>query len=251
MSPEPSKRERRLRQFHPETRFGGFTDLDNTIVFYARVQELLPADGVALDIGCGRGAQSEDPVRIRRDLRLLRGRCERVIGIDVDSAGSENETIDEFRLISDHAHWPVDDEAVDLAVADFVLEHVADPAAFFAEARRVLRPGGMLCLRTVNVRSYLGIASRSVPDDDHDRLLARVHPDRKSEDVFPALYRCNTRPALRQALAAHGFDAAVYTFESEPSYLAFSAPTYALGLMHRRLAPAGIRIGLIAWAQRT
>jgi ubiquinone/menaquinone biosynthesis C-methylase UbiE len=250
MSESPTRRDQRLHQFHPESRFGGFTDIDGHITFYARVRELLPSDGVALDIGCGRGEAAEDPIAIRRELRTLRGHCERVIGIDVDPVGESNPTIDEFRMISDTARWPLDDASVDLAVADFVLEHVADPPSFFAEAARVLKPGATLCLRTVNTRSYLGIASRLVPTGAHGKLLGRMTPERKGEDVFPTVYRCNTRPALRRALAEHGFDAAVYGTDSEPSYLAFSAPTYALGLLYRRLMPGGLRLGLVAFAER-
>src|SRR5262245_9446224 len=103
------------RRLHPESAFGEFTDLDGTVPFYARVQELLPPDGVALDIGCGRGAQAEDPVRIRRELRVLRGRCARVIGIDLDEAAAENEFIDEFRPLEVDRPWPVDSASVDLA----------------------------------------------------------------------------------------------------------------------------------------
>ena len=245
-----SRRDRRLRQFHPEARFGGFTDIDGHITFYARVHELLPADGVALDIGCGRGEAAEDPIGIRRELRTLRGHCARVIGIDVDPVGAENPTLDEFRLIEDTARWPIEDASIDLAVADFVLEHVEDPPSFFAEAARTLKPGGYLCLRTINTRSYLGVASRLVHSSAHGKLLSRMTPERKEEDVFPTVYRCNTRPKLRRALADHGFDGVVYGTDSEPSYLAFSAPTYAMGLLYRRLAPAGLRLGLVAFAQR-
>jgi SAM-dependent methyltransferase len=237
-------------RFHPESRFGGFTDIDGTIMFWARARELLPADGVALDIGCGRGTQDEDPVRVRRELRILRGHCRQTIGIDVDPAAATNQHIDEFRMIEPGRRWPVDDATVDLAVADFVVEHIDDPAHFFAEAWRVLKPGGHLGLRTVNVRSYLGLGSRLIPNRMHRKVLSQAQPDRHAEDVFPTLYRCNTVARLRAALARQGFDAAVYGTEPEPDYLRFSNAAYALGLLHRRLAPGSFRVGLIAWAQR-
>jgi SAM-dependent methyltransferase len=251
---QPERAENRTRalrrRFHPEDEFGGFTDLDGAIHFYARVRELLPPDGVALDIGCGRGTQAEDPVRIRRELRILRGHCRRVIGIDVDPVGAENEFIDEFRPIGPDLSWPVDDDTVDLALADFVVEHVADPSGFFAEAARVIKPGGYLCIRTINLHSYLGIASRLVPSRLHAATLTRAQPMRPSQDVFPTVYRCNTRKRLADALDAHGFDATVYTSEDEPAYLTFSPLAYRLGLGHRRFAPRGMLIGLLAWGRR-
>lgn len=43
-------------------------------------------------------------------------------------------------------HWPLDDGSVDVAVGNLVLEHVEDLTPVFAEAVRVLRPGGELYL---------------------------------------------------------------------------------------------------------
>ena len=237
-------------RFHPESRFGAFTELDGAIRFYARVRELLPPNGVALDIGCGRGTQGDDPVTVRRDLRILRGRCRSVIGIDVDPAGARNRFIDEFRLIKSPRDWPVEDASVDLALADFVVEHVADPDAFFTQVARVVRPGGHVCIRTINVNSYLGVASRLIPSRFHYKVLRRAHSAREAEDVFPTVYRCNTRRRLRDALERHGFEAVVYTSEDEPSYLTFSSFTYRLGLFHRRLAPRAVLIGLVGWGRR-
>lgn len=246
------ERERKLRsRFHPENDFGGFTAIDGAIMFYARVQELLPPDGVALDIGCGRGSQMDDPVRIRRELRILRGHCERVIGIDVDPVAAENPYIDEFRMIEDGGRrWPVGDASIDLALADFVVEHIPDPDAFFAEAGRVVKPGGVICIRTINRNSYLGIASRLVPAALHRRVLRHAQPGRPEEDVFPTVYRCNTRKALASALDRHGFDAFVGGFEDEPSYLTVTRFTYRLGLLHRTLAPQAIKLGLLGLGRR-
>jgi SAM-dependent methyltransferase len=239
-----------MRRAHPELDFGGFTDLDGTVLFYTRVRALLRPDAVAVDVGCGRGTLHEDPVAIRRELRTLRGNCRRLIGIDVDPVAAHNPYVDEFRLIPHSGQWPLEDRSADLAVADFVLEHVVDPSAFFAEAARVLRPGAVFCIRTINSRSYVALASRLIPSRLHEGLLGRIQPHRRAEDVFPGAYRCNSVSQLRQALQDHGFDAVVYGAEAEPAYLGFSRIAYTLGLAYRRLAPGGLRVGLIAWGRR-
>lgn len=236
-------------RFYPESRFGGFTDVDGTIAFYAHVNALLQPSFVVLDFGCGRGAHTEDEVPFRRDLRRLRGKVATVIGVDVDEAGLSNATLDDFRRL-EGPRWPVDDASVDLVVCDSVMEHLPDPSGFFAEAVRVLVPGGYLCIRTPNVYSYIGITSRLVPSRYHDRVLAKAQLDRKEEDIFPTLYRCNTVRAIRKQLASHGFDGIVYGHEAEPSYLYFSRFLYALGVLHQKLAPAFLSPVIFAFAQK-
>jgi len=95
-----------MNDFYPESRFGGFTEIDGTIPFYTRVNALLDPSFVVLDIGCGRGAQKDDHVPFRRELRILKNKVKKVIGIDVDKDASTNPFIDEFHLINGGGfHW--------------------------------------------------------------------------------------------------------------------------------------------------
>jgi len=55
-----------LPSFYPETQFGGFTDVDGTIVFYLHVNALVGRDSTVLEIGSGRGVYAEDPIAVRR-----------------------------------------------------------------------------------------------------------------------------------------------------------------------------------------
>jgi hypothetical protein len=71
-----------------------------------------------------------------------------------------------------------------------------------------------------------------------------------AEDVFPALYRCNTKKRLQNVLMGCGFDACVYGYEAEPPYLSFSPIAYRFGVLHQRLAPEAVRTGLVAFAQK-
>jgi SAM-dependent methyltransferase len=238
-----------LNVFYPESRFGGFSDLDGTISFYMRISVLTGPESVVLDVGCGRGEYADDPVAVRRELRIFRGRCAKVIGIDVDPAAEANPFIDEFRLIESR-RWRLDDESVDTCICDTVLEHVEDPDQFFSEAARVIRPGGHLCLRTPNVLSYVGLLSKLIPNKRHAAVLSRVQDDRAVEDIFPTLYRCNTRAKLRTMFRKHGFDAAVYGYEAEPSYLSFSKIAYALGVLHQKFAPNALKVSLVAFGRK-
>jgi len=126
--------------FYPESRFGGFTDIDGTIIFYTRVNSLLEPHYVVVDFGCGRGAHRDDPVVIRRELKILKGKVQKVIGLDIDPVAEENPYIDEFYLLKGDV-WPLQDDSVDLCISDAVLEHLERPESFFAECARVLRRG--------------------------------------------------------------------------------------------------------------
>lgn len=237
-----------LQTYYPESRFGGFTDVDGTLIFYSHVSALLSPSAVVLDIGCGRGAYATDPVTVRRNLRVFKGRSHHVIGIDVDPAAAVNPCLDEFRQIQS-AWWPVEDGTVDVCVSDWVLEHVEDPDQFFAEAYRVLKPGGYLCLRTANARSYVGLFARLIPNRYHASLVSRMPNNKRAEDVFPTRYRCNTRSAIKTMLARYGFDGCVYPHESEP-YYSFNRLSYWLGVQHQRFAPSTFRLALFAFGQK-
>ena len=170
---------------YPEHRLFGFTREDGTVHFLTRVHALLRPGLTVLDIGCGRGQASEDSCLFRRELRRLGGDGRTVIGIDVDSDAASNPLINEFRRIDNAQHWPVADATVDLAYSDYVLEHVADPPSFFGEARRVLRPGGYLCMRTPNFLGDSALLSWLVPNRFHEKILARNQLKRKVSMCFP------------------------------------------------------------------
>jgi SAM-dependent methyltransferase len=233
---------------YPETRFGGFTDVDGTIAFYTRVHSLLTESSIVLDVGSGRGAYADDNVPVRKNLRILKGKVARVIGLDVDPAAQSNPFQDEFRLLKNSV-WPVEDASIDLCLSDYVLEHIEHPESFFENCRRVLKNGGYLCIRTPNAWSYVAWFSKLVPDRLHSRVLARVQEERKEEDVFPTHYRCNSLPRLRRMLDRYGFEHVVYGYEAEPSYLEFSALAYALGALHQRFAPRFLRPAMHAFAR--
>ncbi len=237
------------KYYYPESKFGGFTDIDGTITFYIRVNSLINNSSVVLDVGCGRGGYAEDTISFRKGLRIFNGKCKNVIGIDVDKNASENPFLDDFRLIKGN-NWPLEDEYVDVCICDNVLEHVENPAFFFSECQRVIKEGGYLCIRTPNAVSYVGLLSKLLPNRIHAVILNKVQSKRKEEDIFPALYICNTKRKIRNLLNEYGFDHCVYQYEAEPSYLSFSRFFYFLGVMHQKLAPAIFKLAIFAFGRK-
>jgi SAM-dependent methyltransferase len=236
--------------YYPESRFGGFTNVDGTVTFYGRINALINPTSIVVDVGCGRGAYAGDPIDYRRRLRVLKGKCRKVIGIDVDEKAATNPFIDEFRQIQTET-WPVERDTADLIVSDNVLEHIEDPENYFSEIHRILRSGGIVCIRTPNVLSYFGLISRLVPNRQHARALEIVKDGLNASDVFPTVYRCNTIRSIRNMLQKHGFEHCVYGYDAEPSYLSFSRFFYWLGVLHQRYAPEIFKVGIHAFGRKT
>ncbi len=234
--------------YYPESRFGGFSDIDGIITFFTRVNALLHPSFTLLDIGCGRGAHAEDQISFRRDLRIFKGKCKKVIGIDIDEKAKDNPFIDEFYLIKDGV-FPLESNSIDIAICTGVLEHVGNTDLFFSECRRVISPGGYLCITTANKISYIGIISSVIPNSLHSRILKIVQPKREEVDVFDTYYKCNTIRKLRQMLNKYDFDNCVYGYEAEPSYLSFWRFFYWLGVIHGKLAPNMIKLAIFAFGK--
>ena len=95
-----------------------------------------PGDRV-LDLGC-----ADMPYR-----RFFPAGCE-YVGADLPgNPGADVEIGPDGRL-------PLEDERFDAVLSTQVLEHVAVPATYLAEAHRVLRPGGRLLLSTHGTMTY-------------------------------------------------------------------------------------------------
>ena len=236
-------------EFYPETSIGGFTDIDDTFCFYTRVHSIITSSSVLLDFGCGRGACQDDPVRLRRELRIFKGKVSRVIGLDVDQKGRDNPFVDEFRLLKPGDPWPVEGSSIDIAIADQVVEHLADPAFFFSECKRVLKPSGYLCIRTTNVLGYVGLGALLIPRRFHNGVLGVLRKGIKEDDSFPTIYRCNTIFQLRKMMTKYGFDHVCYGHNSEPNYLSFSKIAYAMGVFYQKYCPGFLKLTIYAFGR--
>jgi len=93
-----------------------------------------------LEIGCGTG----------KNTVWLAERARRVIAMDFSPGMLEvargRAPTDRVTFVQHDARerWPIDDASVDFVVANLILEHLPDVAPIFAEAARVLRPGGTM-----------------------------------------------------------------------------------------------------------
>lgn len=176
-----------------------------------------------LDLGAGRGFISQ---------MNFQGIAAKVCGVDPDSCVLSNPFLDEARVGRAEA-IPYPDKSFDVVFCNNVLEHLAEPALVFKEVARVLKPGGRFLFKTPNRFHYVALASSLTPHWFH-QLFYRLHQT-SPEDVFPTLYRANSRGRLRKLANDEGFQAFIETIEGRPEYLRLTAPTYLLGIAYERL----------------
>jgi 2-polyprenyl-6-hydroxyphenyl methylase / 3-demethylubiquinone-9 3-methyltransferase len=107
----------------------------------ALVPPAATADAVLVDAGCGGGLLAPHVRRLGY----------RHVGVDLRRAGLEQAAAHGVvPLTADVTALPLATGCADVVVAGEILEHVTDLPATVAELSRVLRPGGLLVLDTLN-----------------------------------------------------------------------------------------------------
>ncbi len=240
-----------LRRLYPEAAAGGYSRKDGQIEFYTRINALVDQDSRVLDFGAGRGHWAVDPMPgMSKRLRWLKGRVAEVVGTDVDPVVTTNPALDTAIVTPIGEPLPLDDASFDLVVADYVLEHVNhdDAAALAQDVMRVLKPGGWFAARTPNKWGIIGLGARAVPNSLHVRMLDRLQPGRKAEDVFPTRYAMNTRKDLRRLFAPHA--TYVYGHTSEPQYVGRSPVAWRAAAAFDQLTPPRLAATLMIFVQK-
>jgi SAM-dependent methyltransferase len=156
-----------------------------------------------MDVGGGRHMFPDNPALAR----TLVSRCRLVVGVD------PSENIHQNQFVHQRVQCRLEDfqtsERFDVASARMVVEHVEEPERFVEGLHRLVRPGGVVVVLTVNRWSPISIASRLTPFRLHHPLKTLIWGGEK-EDTFPVQYKMNTRTVLRRVFTDRGFREAAF-----------------------------------------
>jgi 2-polyprenyl-3-methyl-5-hydroxy-6-metoxy-1,4-benzoquinol methylase len=165
--------------------------------------ELLRPGARWLDIGCGHKLLRSWTLSPGEDERELIARPQMSVGVDCDGPSLRANTTMPLLIAGNIEALPFMTGSFDVITANMVIEHVTDPVKLLTEVSRILRPGGQFAFHTPNSRYFLVRAARLVPQGLKNRIV-KVIDGRDEADVFPAVYRMNTRDAIEKVASQSG-----------------------------------------------
>jgi len=167
-------------------------------VYEGLVDSLVKPGMTWLDVGGGHDIFAHNPGLGR----TLAARCGRIVAVDPSPNVLKNTFVHEAVqcLLEDFKTT----ETFDVATMRMVVEHVSQPESFTGALSRLVRPGGLVVVFTVNLWSPVTIVSRAIPFKFH-HALKRYFWGGEEDDTFPTSYLMNTHASLKRHFEQAGF----------------------------------------------
>ncbi len=200
-------------------------------VYCDRLARHLPKSAAWLDLGSGHQVFAS---YMEPEERQVTARSGLFVGVDPDRMSLRRHRHLARPVVARAEQLPFPGGVFDIVTANMVVEHLANPPAAFAEARRVLRPGGVFLVHTPNRRNFKVRAAARFPEFLKNPLT-RLLEQRAEEDIFPTLYRCNTPEAVQAAARAAGLRLEALELFDDTATFALIAPLAILELLVIRL----------------
>lgn len=133
-----------------------------------------------LDVGCGKGLVTRE---LAHDLHLSPSKA---YGIDIAKHPSVMDDRFTFLQVTD-GKWNISDSSIDLLTLNMVLHHCKEPNIIFSEARRVLKPSGVMILRDHDaVEPHVAVIADTI-ESIMDRIRGEFRPlEAAQANYYPA-----------------------------------------------------------------
>ena len=178
----------------------------------------------------------------------MKNKVKYLVGVDIDNAVLENPTTHKNMIMSGEK-IPLEDNSMDIIVADWVLEHVLNPVEFSSEIYRVLKPGGVFCARTPHKYKYVSLFAILIKNKLHSKVLKFIQPQKKEQDTFPTAYKLNTLKTIMQNFKSYKNFSYLYT--SHPSYYANNEVLFKLLNWLHKVLPAVLISEIFVFLQKS
>jgi len=205
---------------------------DSDAWYEATVNSLVTDETDWLDVG---GGKSIFPYNKQLAPELAE-RCRSLVV--VDPAISHNSLAEETHrcLLEDYDT----SRTFNLVTMRMVAEHVERPTEFVAKIESLLSPGGCVVLVTPNKWAPVSMAAAAIPYRWH-MPITRFLWKTNDEDVFPTVYKMNTRGTLRDLFSRHGLKEIGFRYCDNTSTLArFKVTCHMELIAWRALQAAGL-----------
>jgi 2-polyprenyl-6-hydroxyphenyl methylase/3-demethylubiquinone-9 3-methyltransferase len=135
----------------------------------ARARLIPPASrsgAVLVDLGCGAGLMAPH----------VAGKGYHHVGVDLTTSALAQAAAHGVTTVrADAAEVPLADGCADVVTAGELLEHVTDPRAVVAEACRLLRPGGVLVVDSINATALARLVAVRIAEALAGRAMHGIH----------------------------------------------------------------------------
>jgi len=152
------------------------------------VERFLNNDTLWLDAGCGHILLHHWN---KEKEKRFAGTARMIVGLDGDFSGISKNQVVSRRLLGNLESLPLKSNCFTLITCNMVMEHIGNPAAFIKEVERILKPGGVAIIHTINRFHWEPLLAYCTPHKFHE-IACRIMYGREGQDVYPIAYRANT-----------------------------------------------------------